>query len=86
MISKCVFTLTENLRNPSSPEYVVLGSCAVLATQTVLKHLPVVMVQSKLLTAYFLRKKSYAISCVISGSKGVCFIYSWDSFKVTLFL
>ncbi|KAM7499059.1 hypothetical protein LguiA_023473 [Lonicera macranthoides] len=39
MISKCVLTLTENLRNPVSPEYEVLGSCAVLATQTVLKHL-----------------------------------------------
>ncbi|KAM1341287.1 hypothetical protein ACFX2F_005761 [Malus domestica] len=39
MISKCVLSLTENLRNPKSPEYAVLGSCAVLATQTVLKHL-----------------------------------------------
>jgi proteasome activator subunit 4 len=39
MISKCVVTLTENLHNPASPEYAVLGSCAVLATQTVLKHL-----------------------------------------------
>lgn len=39
MISKCVLTLTENIRNPNSPEYAVLGSCAVLATQTVLKHL-----------------------------------------------
>ncbi|BFG33636.1 hypothetical protein CerSpe_199100 [Prunus speciosa] len=39
MISKCVLSLTENLRSPKSPEYVVLGSCAVLATQTVLKHL-----------------------------------------------
>ncbi|KAF3453245.1 hypothetical protein FNV43_RR03685 [Rhamnella rubrinervis] len=39
MISKCVLTLTENLRNPNSPEYAVLGSCAVLATQAVLKHL-----------------------------------------------
>ncbi|XP_057983590.1 proteasome activator subunit 4 [Malania oleifera] len=39
MISKCVVTFTENLRNPKSPEYVVLGSCAVLASQTVLKHL-----------------------------------------------
>ncbi|XP_030510488.2 proteasome activator subunit 4 [Cannabis sativa] len=38
MISKCVLTLTENLRNSSSLEYAVLGSCAVLATQTVLKH------------------------------------------------
>ncbi|GKV36472.1 hypothetical protein SLEP1_g44600 [Rubroshorea leprosula] len=39
LISKCVLSLTENLRNPSSPEYEVLGSCAVLSTQTVLKHL-----------------------------------------------
>lgn len=39
MISKCVLTLAENLRNPNSPEYAVLGSCAVLGTQTVLKHL-----------------------------------------------
>ncbi|CAK9180714.1 unnamed protein product [Ilex paraguariensis] len=39
MISKCVLTLTEILLNPSSPEYTVLGSCAILSTQTVLKHL-----------------------------------------------
>ncbi|KAM0029418.1 putative armadillo-like helical, proteasome activator complex subunit 4 domain-containing protein [Helianthus debilis subsp. tardiflorus] len=39
LIAKCVLTLTENLRTPSSPEYLVLGSCAVLGTQTVLKHL-----------------------------------------------
>eukprot|EP00257_Ricinus_communis_P023552 XP_015583567.1 proteasome activator subunit 4 [Ricinus communis] len=39
MISKCVLSLTENLRNPNSPEYAVLGSCAVLSTQAVLKHL-----------------------------------------------
>ncbi|KAK2971931.1 hypothetical protein RJ640_004951 [Escallonia rubra] len=39
MISKCVLTLAENLRNPNIPEYAVLGSCAVLSTQTVLKHL-----------------------------------------------
>ncbi|XP_042519744.1 proteasome activator subunit 4 isoform X2 [Macadamia integrifolia] len=39
LISKCVLTLIESLRNPSSPEHVVLGSCAILATQTVLKHL-----------------------------------------------
>ncbi|XP_059662328.1 proteasome activator subunit 4 isoform X2 [Cornus florida] len=39
MISKCILTLTEKLRNPNSPEHVVLGSCAVLSTQTVLKHL-----------------------------------------------
>ncbi|XP_030548961.2 LOW QUALITY PROTEIN: proteasome activator subunit 4 [Rhodamnia argentea] len=39
MISKCVLYLAENLQNPSAPEYAVLGSCAVLASQTVLKHL-----------------------------------------------
>ncbi|CAN0922936.1 Proteasome activator subunit 4 [Linum grandiflorum] len=39
MISKCVLSLTENLKNPSAPECAVLGSCAVLSTQTVLKHL-----------------------------------------------
>ncbi|CAI0396891.1 unnamed protein product [Linum tenue] len=39
LISKCVLSLTENLRNPAAPEYAVLGSCAVLSTQTVLKHL-----------------------------------------------
>ncbi|KAA8523501.1 hypothetical protein F0562_009924 [Nyssa sinensis] len=39
MISKCVLTLTENLRNPNSPEHAVIGSCAVLSTRTVLKHL-----------------------------------------------
>ncbi|KAK3024317.1 hypothetical protein RJ639_042999, partial [Escallonia herrerae] len=39
MISKCVLTLAENLRNPNIPEYAILGSCAVLSTQTVLKHL-----------------------------------------------
>lgn len=50
MISKCVLCLTENLRSPKSPEYVVLGSCAVLATQTVLKHLTMVVIPHKLLT------------------------------------
>ncbi|PWA43841.1 proteasome activating protein [Artemisia annua] len=39
LIAKCVLTLTENLRGASSPEYAVLGSCAVLGTQTVIKHL-----------------------------------------------
>ncbi|KAL5803775.1 hypothetical protein ACOSQ3_030575 [Xanthoceras sorbifolium] len=39
LISKCVLSLTENLKNPNTPEYTVLGSCAVLSTQTVLKHL-----------------------------------------------
>ncbi|XP_011000362.1 PREDICTED: proteasome activator subunit 4-like [Populus euphratica] len=39
MISNCVLSLTEHLQNPSSPEYAVLGSCTILSTQTVLKHL-----------------------------------------------
>lgn len=38
-ISQCVPTFTENLKNPIAVEYAVLGSCAVLSTQTVLKHL-----------------------------------------------
>lgn len=38
-ISKCVLSLSQNLKNSSSPECAVLGSCAVLATQTVLKCL-----------------------------------------------
>ncbi|PIN23826.1 hypothetical protein CDL12_03448 [Handroanthus impetiginosus] len=38
-ISKCVLTLAPNLRNPSVPENAVLGSCAVLSSQTVLKRL-----------------------------------------------
>ncbi|XP_073279916.1 proteasome activator subunit 4-like isoform X2 [Primulina huaijiensis] len=38
-ISNCVLTLSENLRNPSSPENAVLGSCAILSSQTVLKRL-----------------------------------------------
>lgn len=39
MISRCMLLLTENLANPSAPEYAVLGSCTILSTQTVLKHL-----------------------------------------------
>ncbi|KAK4439643.1 Proteasome activator subunit [Sesamum alatum] len=38
-ISKCVLTLAGNLRNPNLPENAVLGSCAVLSSQTVLKRL-----------------------------------------------
>ncbi|XAR56842.1 hypothetical protein NMG60_11037463 [Bertholletia excelsa] len=49
MISKCVLTLTENLGNPNSPEYAVLGSCAVLSSQTVLKHL---MMDSKSFSSF----------------------------------
>ncbi|KAF3973789.1 hypothetical protein ACB098_06G003200 [Castanea mollissima] len=39
MISKCVLSLTENLQDSKSSEHVVLGSCAVLASKTVFKHL-----------------------------------------------
>ncbi|XP_061367392.1 proteasome activator subunit 4 isoform X1 [Gastrolobium bilobum] len=39
MISKCVITLTTNLQDPIAKEYAVLGSCSVLASHTVLKHL-----------------------------------------------
>ncbi|XP_051128404.1 proteasome activator subunit 4 [Andrographis paniculata] len=38
-ISECVQTLGNNLRNPGLPENEVLGSCAVLSSQTVLKRL-----------------------------------------------
>ncbi|KAG9159869.1 hypothetical protein Leryth_007864 [Lithospermum erythrorhizon] len=37
--SNSVLKLTEKLRNPSSPEHAVLGSCAVLSAQTILKRL-----------------------------------------------
>ncbi|WOL13929.1 proteasome activator subunit 4 isoform X2 [Canna indica] len=39
LISKCVLTLSANLQDPKAPEHIVLGSCSVLATQTVLRHL-----------------------------------------------
>lgn len=39
MVSRCMTVLTENLANPSSPEYAVLGSCTILSNQTLLKHL-----------------------------------------------
>ncbi|XP_058114656.1 proteasome activator subunit 4 isoform X2 [Magnolia sinica] len=39
LIGKCVLTLTESLRDPNAPEHAVLGSCTILATQTVLRHL-----------------------------------------------
>ncbi|XP_021740798.1 proteasome activator subunit 4-like [Chenopodium quinoa] len=41
MVSRCMLVLTENLSNPSSPEYTVLGSCTILSNQTILKHLTV---------------------------------------------
>lgn len=42
MISKCVLRLATNLSDSAAPENAVLGSCAVLSSQTVLKHLTVV--------------------------------------------
>ncbi|VAI85409.1 unnamed protein product [Triticum turgidum subsp. durum] len=39
LISDCVLTLTENLRDSKALEHVVLGSCSILASQTVLRHL-----------------------------------------------
>ncbi|CAE5967104.1 unnamed protein product [Arabidopsis arenosa] len=39
LLSKCVLSLTENLRKPDVEENVVLGSCAILSSQSVLKHL-----------------------------------------------
>lgn len=39
LISNCVLTLTGNLRDPKAPEHVVLGSCSILISQTVLRHL-----------------------------------------------
>lgn len=45
MISKCVISLTNNLQDPNAKEYTILGSCSVLASQTVLKHLTTVIVK-----------------------------------------
>ncbi|KAG9448800.1 hypothetical protein H6P81_008765 [Aristolochia fimbriata] len=39
LISKCILTLTKSLSDPNAPDHAVLGSCSVLATQTVLRHL-----------------------------------------------
>uniref|UniRef100_A0A0E0LAS8 Proteasome activator subunit 4 n=1 Tax=Oryza punctata TaxID=4537 RepID=A0A0E0LAS8_ORYPU len=39
LISNCVLTLTDNLRDSKAPEHMVLGSCNILGTQTVLRHL-----------------------------------------------
>lgn len=60
MISKCVLSLTDNLRNPNSPEHAVLGSCAVLSSQTVLKHLTMVFVLDGVLTKVLpIRNKAF---------------------------
>lgn len=87
MISKCVLTLTENIRNPNSPEYAVLGSCAVLATQTVLKHLTMVIILIKSTLHSFQKVIFSDISFIntLSGPKGILIFSPWDSFKVTLF-
>lgn len=42
LIAKCVLTLTGHLRDQKTPEHVVLGSCTILSTQTVLRHLTTV--------------------------------------------
>lgn len=39
MTSKYVLSFGETLKDPNSPEHAVLGSCSVLSSQTVLKHL-----------------------------------------------
>ena len=54
MISKCVITLTHNLQDTNAKEYAVLGSCSVLASQTVLKHLTTVIVKDDVLKIVFL--------------------------------
>ncbi|CAL5038172.1 unnamed protein product [Urochloa decumbens] len=39
LISSCVLTLTGYLRDLKAPEHVVLGSCSILSSQTILRHL-----------------------------------------------
>ncbi|KAL6909678.1 hypothetical protein ACP4OV_001337 [Aristida adscensionis] len=39
LIPNCVLTLTGNLRDMKTPEHVVLGSCSILASHIVLRHL-----------------------------------------------
>ncbi|XP_047336646.1 proteasome activator subunit 4-like isoform X2 [Impatiens glandulifera] len=39
LTSKCVLTMSANLSNLNTPEHAVLGSCSVLSSQTVHKHL-----------------------------------------------
>ncbi|KAL5981317.1 hypothetical protein ACLOJK_015372 [Asimina triloba] len=45
LTGKCVLALAENLGDANAPEHVVLGSCAILATQTVLRHLTMIFVK-----------------------------------------
>lgn len=84
MISKCVLSLAENLRDPNAQEYVVLGSCAVLASQTVLKHLTTVVIQDNMLKTNLKKMTLPDISSVIPGPKSILFIYHCDSFQVNL--
>uniref|UniRef100_A0A0D9WPL0 Proteasome activator subunit 4 n=1 Tax=Leersia perrieri TaxID=77586 RepID=A0A0D9WPL0_9ORYZ len=37
--SNCVLTLTDNLRDSKAPEHMVLGSCSILSSETILRHL-----------------------------------------------
>ncbi|XP_039119734.1 proteasome activator subunit 4 isoform X1 [Dioscorea cayenensis subsp. rotundata] len=39
LTANCVLRFTGNLCDPKSPEHVILGSCAILASQNVLRHL-----------------------------------------------
>ncbi|KAK1310134.1 hypothetical protein QJS10_CPA08g01897 [Acorus calamus] len=39
LIAKSVQALAQKLRDPGTPEHIVLGSCAMLSTQTILRHL-----------------------------------------------
>lgn len=41
LITNCVVTLAGKLLDPTSPEHAILGSCAILASQTVTRHLVV---------------------------------------------
>lgn len=42
LTANCVLRFTGNLCDPKSPEHVILGSCAILASQNVLRHLTTV--------------------------------------------
>lgn len=86
MSSKCVVTLTNNLRDANAEEYAVLGSCSVLASQTVLKHLTTVIIENDVIIfLFYFFRQIYFLSLTISytsGSKVILFIYLGDSFKV----
>ncbi|EPS72801.1 hypothetical protein M569_01955, partial [Genlisea aurea] len=51
MTAKCVLKLSENLRNPSSPEHAVLGSCSILSSRRIIKRLSMDM---KVLSSFLL--------------------------------